>query len=235
MPDSSRTGPARPLTLAIDTASLVSVGLAADQQVLAAEVIADPRGHVEQLTPLVQRVVANAGVRLGDLDRIVVGLGPGPYTGLRVGIVTARILSAVTGAELRGVCSLDVIAVAHEADESFVVATDARRREVYWAEYGADGRRIDGPHVSAPVDVPHRPVVGPAVDLHPDILRGAPGPRALDPAVLAARGWDLAERDVEGAADLRPLYLRRPDAVESTQRKSVLPRQRAQLQRRGRG
>ena len=98
------------LTLGIDTASLVSVGLARDGHVLAAEVVADPRGHVEQLTPLVARVCAGAGVRIVDLDRIVVGLGPGPFTGLRVGIVTARTLALVGGSALHGVCSLDVIA-----------------------------------------------------------------------------------------------------------------------------
>lgn len=206
------------LTLGIDTASLISVGVAKGRQVLAAEVIADPRAHVEQLTPLIQRVCSDSGVRLADLERIVIGVGPGPFTGLRVGIVTARMLAAVTGAELRGVCSLDGIAAAHSATGSFLVAADARRREVYWAEYDLEGRRIDGPRVSAAADVPRRPVIGPAVDLYPDVLAGVDGPRALDPGLLAARGWELPD------AGGRPLYLRRPDATESTRRKSVLPR-----------
>lgn len=204
--------------LGIDTASLVSVGVASGNEVLARSVVADPRAHVEQLTPLIARVCAEAGVRIADLDRIIVGLGPGPFTGLRVGIVTARMLAAVTGAELRGVCSLDVIAADHRSDVDFVVAADARRREVYWAAYDKDSRRIDGPNVSAPADVPARPVVGPAVALYPDDLQAVEGPRTLDPGTLASRGWELPD------AGTQPLYLRRPDAAESIRRKSVLTR-----------
>ena len=100
--------------------------------------------------------------------------------------------------------------------EEFVVATDARRREVYWAGYAADGRRTTGPPVSAPADVPRRPTVGPAVDLYPDQLLAAPGPRVLDPGLLAVRGPGLPD------AGREPLYLRRPDATEPTRRKSVL-------------
>ena len=206
------------LTLGIDTASLVSVGIARDGSVLAADVVADHRAHVEELTPLVARVCTEAGVRVSDLDRIVVGLGPGPFTGLRVGIVTARMLALVSGAELRGVCSLDVIAAGHRSEVGFVVAADARRREVYWAAYDEHGRRTDGPHVSAPTDVPDLPVVGPAVDLYPDRLSAVDGPRTLDPGLLAMRGWELPD------AGTAPLYLRRPDAAESIRRKSVLTR-----------
>jgi tRNA threonylcarbamoyl adenosine modification protein YeaZ len=208
------------LTLGIDTASLVSVGLARDGQVLAAEVVPDPRGHVEQLTPLIARVCADAGVRIADLDLIVVGLGPGPFTGLRVGIVTARTLALVSGASLHGVCSLDVIAAAHRGQGRFVVAADARRREVYWAAYDDAGSRVDGPYVSAPDALPDGPVVGPAVDLYPDRLAAAAGPRALDPGLLATVGPELPD------AGRSPLYLRRPDAAVSTGRKSVLPRLR---------
>ncbi len=207
-----------PLVLGIDTASLVSVGVARGETVLARAVVADPRAHVEQLTPLIGRVCGDAGVRLADLERIVVGLGPGPFTGLRVGIVTARLLADLTRAELRGVCSLDVIAADHRSDLDFVVAADARRREVYWALYDRDSHRIDGPHVSAPTDVPHRPVIGPAVPLYPDLFDAVDGPRSLDPGTLAAHGWELPD------AGTRPLYLRRPDAAETIRRKSVLTR-----------
>lgn len=210
--------PEAPLVLGVDTASLVSVGLARGDQVLAASVIADPRAHVEQLAPLIRGVCADAGVRLADLGRIVVGLGPGPFTGLRVGVVTARTLAGVTRAELRGVCSLDVIAAAHTGGSAFVVAADARRREVYWAAYDSEGRRTDGPYVSPPADVPRLPVIGPAVELYPEVFSAADGPRRLDPGVLAVRGWELPD------AGVRPLYLRRPDAAESIRRKSVLAR-----------
>jgi tRNA threonylcarbamoyl adenosine modification protein YeaZ len=208
------------LVLALDTSTVVNVGLARGDRVLAQATIADRMAQVEQLTPAIRDCLSQAGVRLADLGQIVVGLGPGPFTGLRVGVVTARVLASVAGVELRGVCSLDVVAAqfaGQSPPSDFVVATDARRREVYWAAYDADGRRRTGPAVSRPSDVPRRPAVGPAVDLYPDQLLATPGPRALDPGVLAVRGPGLRD------AGREPLYLRRPDAAEPTRRKSVLP------------
>jgi tRNA threonylcarbamoyladenosine biosynthesis protein TsaB len=210
---------ADPLVLALDTSTLVNVGLARGERVLASLTIADRMAHVEQLTPTVRDCLRQAGVHLADLTQIVVGLGPGPFTGLRVGVVTAQVLASVAGIKLHGICSLDVLAAqfAHQSPaEGFVVATDARRREVYWAGYAPDGRRTTGPAVSAPSDVPRRPTVGPAVDLYPDQLLAAAGPRALDPGLLAVRGPGLSDCGRE------PLYLRRPDAAEPTRRKSVL-------------
>jgi tRNA threonylcarbamoyl adenosine modification protein YeaZ len=210
---------AEPLVLALDTSIVVNVGLARGDQVLAQITIADPMAHVEQLTPVIRACLSEAGVRLADLTQIVVGLGPGPFTGLRVGVVTAQVLALVARIPLRGVCSLDVLA-AQFANQNpsgeFVAVTDARRREVYWAGYGPAGRRTIGPAVSAPADVPRRPAVGPAVDLYPDQLLAVPGPRALDPGLLAVRGPGLSDSGRE------PLYLRRPDAAEPTRRKSVL-------------
>ena len=207
------------LVLALDTATVVNVGLARGGQVLAVGTVADRMAHAEQLMPLVADVLARAGARVADLDQVVVGLGPGPFTGLRVGVVTAQILAAVTGVALHGVCSLDVLAAeyatAGPAGE-FVVATDARRREVYWARYAMDGTRLSGPAVDRPGAVPRQPTIGPAVDLYPDQLAAAPGPRRLDPGVLAVRGPDLAD------AGREPLYLRRPDAAEPSRPKSVL-------------
>jgi tRNA threonylcarbamoyl adenosine modification protein YeaZ len=210
---------AEALVLALDTSTTVNVGLACGDQVLARVTVADRRAHVERLTPAIWECLSQAGVRLGELGQIVVGLGPGPFTGLRVGVVTAQLLATVVGVPLRGVCSLDVLA-AQFAEQSppgeFVAATDARRREVYWAGYAADGRRTAGPAVSAPADVPRNPVVGPAAELYPDQLLTAPGPRVLDPGTLAVRGPGLPD------AGREPLYLRRPDAAEPTRRKSVL-------------
>ena len=207
------------VVLAIDTSTVVNVGLARGTDVLATATVEDRMAHVEQLTPLIRDCLARAGLRLADVDQIVVGLGPGPFTGLRVGIVTAQTLAAVGGLDLHGICSLDVFATqyADEAPAEFMVATDARRREVYWAAYAADGRRQGEPQVSPPLDVPRRPTIGPAADLYPDQLLGAPGPRSLDAAVLATAGPALPD------AGRRPLYLRRPDATEPTRRKSVLP------------
>jgi tRNA threonylcarbamoyl adenosine modification protein YeaZ len=210
---------AEALVLAMDTSTVVNVGLADGDQVLAQITIADRMAHAEQLMPAVRDCLGQAAVRLAEIGRIIVGLGPGPFTGLRVGVVTAQVLARVSGAELRGVCSLDVLAAqfaGQSPSEEFLVATDARRREVYWATYAADGRRTTGPAVSAPSDLPRLPAVGPAVDLYPDRLVAAPGPRALNPGVLAVRGPSLPD------AGREPLYLRRPDATEPTRRKSVL-------------
>jgi tRNA threonylcarbamoyl adenosine modification protein YeaZ len=214
--------PARTVVLGVDTATVVCVGLAVDGVVAATAVIDDRMAHVEQLTPLVRRVCAEAGVAPTALTQVVVGLGPGPYTGLRVGIVTARVLAEIAAAGLHGVCSLDVLASQHvlagEQDGEFLVATDARRREVYWARYGADGTRVAGPAVSKPVEVPRLPTVGPGAALYPDALEVVVGPRSLDPGTLALVGPTLTDVGSE------PLYLRRPDATEPGRRKSVLVR-----------
>jgi len=213
-----------PLVLAVDTSTTVAVALARGAEVLAVATVADRMAHVEQLTPLVHRCLAEAGLRPRDLGLVVAGLGPGPFTGLRVGIVTARVLASALGIGWRGVCSLDVLAAqllaehhpGREAPDEFVVATDARRREVYWARYDGTGARLDGPRVSAPGEVPRLPTVGPGADLYPDSLAAVLGPRTLDPAVLAVSGPTLPD------AGREPLYLRRPDAAEPTKRKSVL-------------
>jgi tRNA threonylcarbamoyl adenosine modification protein YeaZ len=209
-----------PLVLGIDTATVVNVGLAAGDEVVSVATVADGRAHAERLIPLVNRCLAEGGRRLADVDHLVVGMGPGPFTGLRVGIATAQILSTVGSIPLHGVCSLDVLAAQYVAqwkpDENFVVATDARRREVYWARYAASGTRLDGPHVCSPDDVPGLPTVGPAAELYPDRLSSAQGPRSLDPGVLARIGPSLP------SVGNQPLYLRRADATEPTRRKSVL-------------
>jgi tRNA threonylcarbamoyl adenosine modification protein YeaZ len=176
--------------------------------------------HAEQLTPLVRRCLDEAGVAPTDLDLVVAGLGPGPYTGLRVGIVTAQVLASALRIPWRGVCSLDVLAAQlvaehHRPPPEFVVATDARRREVYWARYDARGVRLDGPEVGPAGEVPALPTIGPGADLYPDHLQAALGPRTLDPGRMAVRGPDLPD------AGREPLYLRRPDAAEPGERKKV--------------
>jgi tRNA threonylcarbamoyl adenosine modification protein YeaZ len=207
-----------PLVLALDTSTVVNVGLARGERVLATATVADQMAHVEQLMPLVSECVDAAAVRIADLGRLVVGLGPGPFTGLRVGVVTAQVLSYVLRIGLRGVCSLDVLAAqfAGESPGEFVVATDARRREVYWARYSPLGVRLGEPRVSRPSDVPRLPAIGPAADLYADQLRAVSGPRSMDPGVLATTGAALPDAGHE------PLYLRHPDATELTRPKSVL-------------
>src|SRR6478609_6422664 len=99
--------------------------------------------HAEQLAPLIERALAEAGIVRQDLTAIAAGIGPGPYTGLRVGLVTARTLGFVLDLPVYGVCSLDALAVeaveTGAVDRDFVVATDARRKEVYLARYDERG------------------------------------------------------------------------------------------------
>ncbi len=206
------------VVLGIDTATDVRVGLARDGVVVARGAVEDRRAHAEQLMPLVQRVLAEAGASLGDLTAIAVGVGPGPFTGLRVGVAAAQTLGVALGVAVRGACSLDVVAREWAArpdapGTEFAVVADARRKEVYWASYGADGSRLAGPFVTAPSEVPDVPLAGPGATL---TGRACAGPEALDAGLLAAETASLPD------AGLVPLYLRRPDAEVPTTRKSTL-------------
>ncbi len=143
------------VVLGIDTATDVRAGVARDGAVVASDVFGDRRAHAEQLLPLVQRVLATAGATPSDLTGVVVGVGPGPFTGLRVGVAAAITLAEALGVPVRGVCSLDVVALAW-ADrgdapaEGFAVVADARRKEVYWARATTAAGAVDGPFVTAP-------------------------------------------------------------------------------------
>jgi len=219
------------LLLALDTATpAVTVALLADGEVRARSCVLDARRHAELVTPGIRVVLATAGVRPTALDAVAVGLGPGPFTGLRVGIVTAAALADALGIPAYGECSLDL--VADGTPGVTAVVTDARRREVYWACYDR-GRRQDGPQVGRPAQVATtlraagvRRVVGAGAALYPaefgDSL-DADGPGCPAPERL----WALvAERAAAGAPGdaLRPLYLRRPDAAEPAAAKPVTPR-----------
>ncbi|MBA8793185.1 tRNA threonylcarbamoyl adenosine modification protein YeaZ [Friedmanniella endophytica] len=217
----SEQTPTEPLTLAIDTSTDVVVGLAGGEAVVAEHRNADARRHVEDLMPSVITLLGGAGVARTTLDAVVVGMGPGPFTGLRVGIATARVLADTLRIPLRAVCGLDAVAAdwvhgANPPDGDFLVVADARRREVYWARYDATGRRQDGPSVSAPTGLPALPLAGPGHRLCPDHRLGTGAPERLDGGALARWGGGLPEVGDE------PLYLRRPDAAVPTRRKSVL-------------
>jgi tRNA threonylcarbamoyl adenosine modification protein YeaZ len=205
------------LTLGIDTSTDVRVGLAKDGQILASRAVHDRRAHAELLLPLVSEVMDQAGAQFAELTAVVVGVGPGPFTGLRVGVVAALTLAEVLDAEVKGVCSLDVIALdwaeRGDAPADFVVVADARRKEVYWARYDAAGARLDGPFVTKPDQVPELPLAGPGAAL---TGRVGVGPEEFNAGLLAAGADRLT------AAGLEPLYLRRPDAEVPTKRKSTL-------------
>ena len=213
------------MLLGIDTATgSVAVALA-DTQVLAERSQIDPRRQAEVLVPLIDEVLVAAGVTVAQLTGIAVGVGPGPFTGLRVGLTTARVLGSALGVAVHGVCSLDIIAADVESDEPFAVATDARRREVYWATYSPSGVRLSGPDVTAPADLPAQvrqgPIAGSGPGLYPETF-----PRALLPVYPSAgtliriAAADLAAGRV---AAPQPLYLRRPDVTMPTRPKSVTP------------
>ncbi|MGH3977760.1 MAG: tRNA (adenosine(37)-N6)-threonylcarbamoyltransferase complex dimerization subunit type 1 TsaB [Pseudonocardiaceae bacterium] len=218
------------LVLAIDTATpAVTAGLLrlptdGPAQLLARRVTVDARAHGELLTPSIRAVLAEAAAGFGDLDAVVCGAGPGPFTGLRVGMVTAAALGDALGIPVHPVCSLDAIAHEAGAGAPLLVATDARRREVYWARYDAGGSRVDGPHVQRATEVPVDGVAAAAGAAATALGPGLPavGPEYPGPAGLVAVTADVLRRGAP-PAPLTPLYLRRPDAVEPGDRKRVTP------------
>jgi tRNA A37 threonylcarbamoyladenosine modification protein TsaB len=120
------------------------------------------------------------------------------------------VLGLALGIPVRGVCSLDAIAGAVSSDEPFVVVTDARRKELFWASYDADGRRLSGPEVARPADVPGDGlVVGPGVLVYPDAFPRTGGPTSVDAGVLAR----IVATGAAEVTDPEPIYLRRPDAI----------------------
>lgn len=185
------------------SAALVEVGDGV--RVLAERVVVDARRHGEVLAVGVREVLS-----AGDPDVVVVGVGPGPFTGLRVGIVTGVTFGDARGLPVHGVCSLDGLSAPGRG-----VVTDARRKEVYWAAYDERGARADGPHVTAPAlaaaALDGRSVVGDGALLYG--FASVEEPRYPSLARLA----EVALLD--GATlPLTPLYLRRPDAQEMAAR-----------------
>jgi tRNA threonylcarbamoyladenosine biosynthesis protein TsaB len=187
--------------------------------------------HGELLAPMIAASLRDAGVAPPDLTAIAVGLGPGPFTGLRVGIVTAKAMGDALRVPVYGAGSLDVLARRHHSGDTVAVLTDARRKQVYWAVYAATGERLEGPELGRPADVAEvlrgraRTVAGAGAVMYRDefadfSLDGSdPYPRALDlVGVLEAKLSSGAEGD-----SLAPLYLRRPDAQPPGARKKVTP------------
>jgi tRNA threonylcarbamoyl adenosine modification protein YeaZ len=219
------------LVLALDTASAaVIAGLlrlhpVGSPEVLAERVTVGARAHGELLMPSVCSVLASAEVSLGDLDAVVCGAGPGPFTGLRVGMVTAAALGDALRVPVYPVGSLDAIAYRAGAGSPLLVMSDARRREVYWARYDSSGARVDGPHVGRPGELPLASVsrvAGVADALGPPVVLPVVPPRYPDPAGLVAVVAE-AVRTHAPPGPLTPLYLRRPDALEPGPRKRVTP------------
>jgi tRNA threonylcarbamoyladenosine biosynthesis protein TsaB len=208
--------------------------------VLAARTDVATNRHGELLAPMIDTVLDEAGASPMQLSAIGVGLGPGPFTGLRVGIVTAKAMGDALGIPVFGECSLDVIArdlsgLAWDDDTDeecgYVVMTDARRKQVYWATYNFTSMRIDGPEITAPRDLADqlageiRYVGGAGALLYRDlfaeftVLERSPYPSATTLAEQAWHRWLLREP----AGDLEPMYLRRPDVQQPGTPKRVTP------------
>ena len=202
--------------LAIDTSVGVSVAILRSNGELTQSQAVDHGMQGELTAELISQVVANSGIEISEITDVVVGVGPGPFTGLRVGLVTAAVFAHARGIPIQGICSLD--AIAFDYGKPCVVVTDARRKELYWARY--EDKRIGEPQVSKPEDLlaqfPDSEFVGPGAQIYPDVISGK---------VSELRAGSLAKLFVSGNAqlvDVSPMYLRKPDAVEPTTRKSVL-------------
>jgi tRNA threonylcarbamoyl adenosine modification protein YeaZ len=215
------------LLLAFDTATPATTAAVHDgDRVLAEATTLDARRHGEVLMPSITSLLSQAGVTMDDVTAVAVGTGPGPYTGLRVGLVTARVLGSVLGVPVYGVCTLDAIAraaAAQAAGREYLAATDARRKEVYWARYSPAGERLLGPDVGPPASMdPSVPAAGEGPWLYP----AAFGDR-LEPRYPAA-SWlaDLVSERLRLGPELlppEPLYLRKPDARVPGPPKRVSP------------
>ncbi|MFJ7047526.1 tRNA (adenosine(37)-N6)-threonylcarbamoyltransferase complex dimerization subunit type 1 TsaB [Streptomyces sp. NPDC101112] len=216
------------LLLALDTATpAVTVALHDGTDVVAASSQVDARRHGELLLPAVDRVLAEAGARLDTVTAIVVGTGPGPYTGLRVGLMTADTFGLALGVPVHGLCTLDALAYAADVEGPFVAATDARRKEVYWARYEDARTRVTDPAVDRPAEIAEvvagLPAVGAGALLYPDTFPDARAPEHVSAAALAALAAERLAKGEELEAP-RPLYLRRPDAQVPKNYKVVTPK-----------
>ncbi|MFR9481471.1 tRNA (adenosine(37)-N6)-threonylcarbamoyltransferase complex dimerization subunit type 1 TsaB [Corynebacterium amycolatum] len=207
--------------LAVDTSTpQVTAGIVRDGETVAEKLHLDARAHNEVLVPLIQQCLTDSGVAATELDAVVVGCGPGPFTGLRVGMATAASFADALGIPCYGICSLDALA-GGVGDE--LVVTDARRREVYFAAY-RDGQRVFGPAVAKPADVMElikEELAAEAADFAPSQARGSlshieqiAGLEVAAEQVFPTPAAMVEAVDFDSApGPLVPLYLRRPDAV----------------------
>lgn len=174
------------ISLAIDTAtSRTIVGIIEDGKVLFEAFHEGATEHGFAITELVTKALQTCP----KPDQVVVGMGPGPFTGLRVGITFAQSFALAREIAVIGVCSLDAIDI---KESEYTVAIDARRKEIYWAKY-KDGLRISGPEVSKPAEVDSF-----IIDQYPDLKK----------LVSLSTSQNVSE----------PMYLRRPDAVPTAER-----------------
>ncbi len=218
------------MLLAVDTSSPAIVAAVHDgTAVVGSAARTGAQAHGELLAVVVDQALRAADARPEDLTCVAVGIGPGPFTGLRVGIVTGRVLARALDIVVGGVCSLDALAWQArdraQVDGPFAVVTDARRREVYAATYDKFGVRQGGPVVSAAAELPAElrrgPVVCAGAAMYGEHFADVRATDALTGDAVAQ--W--AHAVMHGGYELpepEPLYLRRPDAVPPAARRPVL-------------
>ncbi|MET0853112.1 MAG: tRNA (adenosine(37)-N6)-threonylcarbamoyltransferase complex dimerization subunit type 1 TsaB [Microterricola sp.] len=219
------------MLLAIDTSAGTSVAIVdRDAGILAERSVADTMRHAEVIGGMIQDCLAASGTTRAALSGVVAGMGPGPFTGLRVGIAAARTFALALGKPLVPVVSHDAVAFAHYGsaatagtaiDAPLLVVTDARRRELYWSAYsGVDALglpiRRGGPGLAKPDEVSTTVLDG---------LAFTGEVERLDAAEISAGALGMfAELSFAAgrpfAAD-EPLYLRSPDVMLSTGPKRV--------------
>jgi len=213
--------------LAIDTALDACAACVFDTEggkTLARESLTMARGHAEALLPLVARVMDKADIAFSELDRIAVTVGPGSFTGLRVGISAARGIALASGKPAVGVSTLAAYAAPHIASEDaaqIVVAIDARHQNVYLQVFGNAGRTVLAPQIATVQDAvraaradPARIVGSGAALIAAAWPAGEPPPVLVDPAGAPGIEWVARLGAAVRKTDVspKPLYLRAPDA-----------------------
>lgn len=223
--------------LAFDTAGNgCSAAVLRDGHLAARRFAAMARGQAEQLLPMIEAVLGEAAMPIAELDLIAVTVGPGAFTGLRIGIAAARGLALASGVPALGITSFAAVAaqvppVAH-AKRTLLVALDSRRAELYVQAFSQDGTPLAEGALVAPANLARWVPAGPLIlagDAAPALAAAlaarqpelAPGPGiadAGDVARLAAAAWRPGLRPPAP----RPLYLREPDTT-APGRAVVLP------------
>jgi tRNA threonylcarbamoyl adenosine modification protein YeaZ len=199
------------LSIALDTSAGTTVAVLRDDVVLSELNFDENMTHAERIGQALNDALASAGIRATELDRVVVGMGPGPFTGLRVGLAAANFFALGANAELVGVCSLDAIALEFYRQNptagALLVTTDARRKEVFWAAYsGLDSGipiRVLGPNVNKEEDIKN--FIDVESHLRTELLATA--------AALGQIAFSETSTELGANYDVSPIYLREPDAV----------------------
>jgi tRNA threonylcarbamoyladenosine biosynthesis protein TsaB len=230
--------------LGIETSATMGGFAVLDEDRLIAELVADITGrHVERGVEMMEEVLKSAGTKIADLDGVAVSVGPGSFTGLRVGLAIAKGMCLASGTAIVGVPTLDCIAESLSCWEGLVVPVrDARRGEIYFGTFSAEGCKDTrlGDYLALPPDgvigaINDLPagrrvlLAGDALERYGDIIRSGLGPEAVfaprmlwaaRPSVVALLGASSLKRGPAGDLDsIEPMYVR-PSEAERQARKT---------------